>query len=170
MRLEFDVIGSRAVRDNNAPLLLDDAGLTVRFNGLNTGGAVLGIYDGTGIKREYTLDSNEVTIPRGKLKVGVLRMDLTCTDTEGNVSSIIICPPIVLHSVKEQIKQPLVAYTEIDEVLKENAELKAAYDKLTSEVEQLKAMLDSYQAQTTTALNSIRGAYKLNLFGGSNNE
>ena len=170
MRLEFNVIGSRAVRDNNAPLLLDDAGLTVCFNSLNVSGGVLRVSDGTGIKREYTLDGNEVVIPRGKLKAGVLRMDLACTDEEGNASGIILCPPIALHSIKEQIKQPLVAYTEIDEVLKENAALKAAYDKLTEHVEQLKAMLDSYQAQTTTALNSIRGAYKLNLFGGSKDE
>ena len=141
------------------------------MNNLSSGAYVLRIYRDGGLIEEHTLsDSGEVHIPRRKVKTGFVRMDLVHVDCNGLADNIIACEPIGIYSLSEQIHEPLVAYQEIDKVLADNAHLNELCDTLIAKVNQLAEMLQEYQINTSSALADIRGAYKLKLFGGNNND
>ena len=171
MRVEYNILANRAVRVGAIPILIDDGGLTFKFNNLSAGAYVLRIYQDSGLIEEYTLnDGGETHITRRKVKTGFVRMDIVHTDCNGVADKIIACEPIGIYSLSEQIHDPLVAYQEIDKVLEDNARLHDLCQDMIIKVEHLEEILKKYQNQTTAALADIRGAYKLNLFGGNKND
>lgn len=171
----YRIIGDGAKRVNNTALLIENGGITVEFDNLPEEQACvlelnMQASGGIAATRVIAIKGNKASIERRDIKVGIMQLKLHFTDATGKIVRVIVCEPICVHSIFKQVDEPLLGYTELGNLLERIAatehELAAVLEKYREAI----AKLEEYQNQTTAALADIRGAYKLNLFGGNKND
>lgn len=167
----YRIIGDGAKRVNNTALLIENGGITVEFDNLPEEQACvleLNMQESGGIAttRIISIKGNKASIERRDIKVGVMQLKLHFTDATGKIVGVIVCEPICVHSIFKQVDEPLLGYTELGNILERIAQTEQELATVRKKYEEAIAKLDDYQRATTAALEDIRGAYKLNLFGG----
>lgn len=160
--MRFRIVGNCGKRLDNEVCLLEKRGLTLYFENLEAYGKVMKAYiNGAEIFSEAFND--EITIPRSKLKKGILRVEIIYTDDSGTVRGKICCEPICVSSIYEQASEPLVCYTEMSELLdrliaieQDNISLKTEIAKETARVN---TCLEDMQARINTLVRALNNPY-----------
>ena len=125
--MRYKIIGGRGVSEEGAPFLLDEGkDLELEFENLNIGYAMR-LSDKSGRTVTRQIQGKQCCIPDYKLSAGLWYLELIRMDAQN--SDKILCTPIRIQSISS-VTQGLICYPEIDEILKNVADLAVAVEEL----------------------------------------
>lgn len=147
--MKFKIVGATAQPLEAQVVFLENGALELEFDGLKTPNNIL-YARMKGKSYETAIKNNKAKIPRSQLESGVLFCEIVGYTSEGKSANKVVCTPIQIASAHSQVEEPLCAYPQINEVLKNMArltleaeELKQTYEaKYNKVIEQQSAMLE----------------------------
>lgn len=114
MTIEYVLQGTRGVAENASPLILEESeDLKIAVKGLKEDSRYLLSLNG----KNTELCNGSASIPKARLKKGVLRPELYEFTSLGALSGKYFLTPFSVVSMLTQINDKLVAYPETDDIL-----------------------------------------------------
>ena len=167
-QIEFEVIGNTARHIGGEAVLVEGGGLSVLFRNLPEGAAT---YEAgmNGICVTYPITNGAARIPRSSLKSGILQGKVHITDNRGNITQVIVCESIYVSSLHSQVREPLLAYPDLGDILtrlnateKALEEARAAYETKAQELQERLDNLDALCTEAVERLDAVQKAWDIN--------
>lgn len=166
--IEFEVIGNTARHMTSEAVLVEGGGLSVSFRSLPSGKAVLEAGIGKACAA-YPINDGAARIPRNALKTGILQGKVHITDNSGKIVQVIVCESIYVSSVHSQVREPLLAYPDLGDILsrlnateKALEEARAAYEAKAQELQERLDTLDATCTEAVERLDAVQKAWDIN--------